>query len=110
MEERMKDHLIDRSDANNYRFVLICSACDGAWTGSALDRTAMDWVTAQEKTMEEARKYHRMCSFCIKPVCNSCFEDVGVIRLCTRCAAKLKAKLEKLQGGGANENNMGRYY
>jgi hypothetical protein len=96
MEERMKDHLVERSDDRVYRFMLICSVCGDAWTGPELERSAMDKITARYQTAEEARKYHRMCAFCINPVCNNCFEEVGPIRLCARCAARLKAKLEQL--------------
>ncbi len=33
MEERIKDHLVERSDDRVHRFVLMCTVCGKTWTG-----------------------------------------------------------------------------
>jgi hypothetical protein len=64
MEERIKDHLVERSDDRVHRFVLMCTVCGKTWTGPELERSAMNKATARLQTAEEARKYHRMRSRC----------------------------------------------
>lgn len=90
MQDLLKDHLVEHVQKEGNCFSLTCVICGKAWRsaptiGNCGIGTAL---------IEEAMRHNRMCTFCGRPVCLNCFEDVEGISLCVQCGQQLRERLE----------------
>ena len=84
MEKLLNDYLVEQQTKTGSRYSLTCTLCGSVWQSREMSR---------EAAAKEAGGKSHICNFCGRAVCTQCFADVEGIRLCVRCAAKLKAIL-----------------
>ena len=96
MQDLLKDYLVEHIGKGERHYSLTCAVCGACWISSTtqiLKDRSCD-LNAQELAGEEATEYHRMCTFCARPVCLKCFEDVEGIFLCTQCGKRLRDRID----------------
>ena len=95
MQDLLKDYLVEHVEEDTVYFSLTCAICGNQWHSTPMALSALcsrDLDIAP--TCEEARAHNRMCTFCGRPVCLQCFENVEGIYLCTQCAKELRMRIE----------------
>lgn len=92
MEKLLKNYLVEHADENGMRFSVTCMVC-GASRMSSL-QTEQEPAAAREAAAQELSGSCRLCPYCMRPVCSSCFAEIEGISLCVQCGGKLRRKLE----------------
>ncbi len=95
MQDLLKDYLVEHIEENSVCFSLTCAVCGSQWHSTPMALSALRNRDLEIATVcEEAGTHNRMCTFCGRPVCLQCFEDVEGIFLCTQCAKELRMRIE----------------
>lgn len=92
MEKLLKNYLVEHTDEKGIRFSVTCMVCGESWLSGPM--TNKDAGAARETAAQEASDSYRVCQFCVRPVCDSCFTEIEGISLCVQCGEKLRRKLE----------------
>ncbi len=92
MQDLLVDHLVEHPQKEGSCFSLTCAICRKVWRSTSVigKHTELEIGSA---IAEEAMRDNRMCTFCGRPVCLNCFEDVEGISLCVQCGQKLRERL-----------------
>ena len=95
MQDVLKKYLVESAHGGGKCFSLTCAVCGTVWRSTAVEvcTDGDDASCPKEFTVEEAKKYNRMCTFCGRPVCLKCFKDIEGISLCTQCGQLLRKRL-----------------
>ena len=95
MQDLLKDYLVEHIEEDTISFSLTCAICGNQWHSTTMARSALRSRDLDIAPIcEEAGTHNRMCTFCGRPVCLRCFEDVEGIFLCTQCAMDLRSRIE----------------
>lgn len=95
MQDVLKKYLVESAHGGGKCFSLTCAVCGTVWRSTAVE-VCTDGDNAsrtKEFAVEEAKKYNRMCTFCGRPVCLRCFEDIEGISLCIQCGQTFRKKI-----------------
>ena len=95
MQDLLKNYLVEHIEDDTLCFSLTCAVCGKQWHSTPValsDPCSPDLDIAP--ICEEVGAHNRMCTFCGRPVCLQCFEDVDGIFLCTQCAKELRKRIE----------------
>ena len=91
MQDLLKDYLVEHIEEDNIYFSLTCAVCGSQWHSTPMARSAL---SSRDLDIAEAGTHNRMCTFCGRPVCLRCFEDVEGIFLCSQCAKDLRSRID----------------
>ena len=94
MQDLLKDHLVEHVQKEGRCFSLTCTICGTAWRSTTATDKSSGRNIGTELT-EEVLKHNRMCTFCGRPVCLNCFEDIERTSLCGQCGQRLRQRLEE---------------
>ena len=96
MQDLLKDYLVEHMQGDKRQFSLTCSVCGSHWKSAVFSITedGAKGIPMKLMAVEEAGKHNRMCTFCGRPICLRCFEDVEGIFLCSHCAQDLRRRLD----------------
>ena len=98
MQDLLKDYLVEYVGEKTKNYSLTCAVCGAVWLSEStpISRDRGCDLEAEISAVEEAKKYNRMCTFCGRPVCLKCFEDVEGIFLCTQCGELLRQRIHAI--------------
>lgn len=96
MQDLLKDYLVEHIEKDKMHFSLTCAVCGSLWKSSVISVSAQGShnLDTVDSLREEAKSHNRMCTFCGRPVCLNCFEDVKGIFLCKQCGQRLRTRID----------------
>ncbi len=92
MQDLLKDHFVERVSDGKRNLSLTCSVCGAVWSNKQPLNGNTD-LEIRKNAVREAMELHRMCTFCARPVCLNCFENVEDISLCVQCGKQLRERV-----------------
>ena len=115
LAEKVRQMLLDRSDAESFCFELPCQECGEIWKsrpirfsragvkpGSEGKSIVFDALYEKEKqiarelAVKEAMQNFNICPICGRLVCDRCFMLCEDLDMCTSCAGKLEEPGERV--------------